>query len=196
MAADRDRPAGFSLRRWSQRKLEAARSSAAVPTPPAARPAVAAAAAPPAAQRAAGVPGAVAGPELPPLDSLGFDSDFTAFLQPKVDAALRRKALRTLFRDPRFNVMDGLDVYIDDYSKPDPIEPALVRELIQSRYIMDPPKARVNADGHVEDVPADERAAQAPPPAPAADAAPAGEAAAGAAPADAPGASDEPRREP
>jgi hypothetical protein len=24
-------------------------------------------------------------------------------------------------RDPRFNVMDGLDVYIDDYSKPDPI---------------------------------------------------------------------------
>jgi hypothetical protein len=190
MAADRDRFAGFSLRRWSQRKLEAARESAApvraAPIPPAATPAGAAAAAPPAAAKAAGAPAAIAAPELPPLESLSFESDFTAFLQPKVDAALRRKALRTLFRDPRFNVMDGLDVYIDDYSKPDPIAPALVRELMQSRYIMDPPETRVSADGHVEDVPADERAAEAPPPAPAPDAAPAGEAAAGAAPADAP----------
>jgi hypothetical protein len=26
--------------------------------------------------------------------------------------------------------MDGLDTYIDDYSKPDPIEPSLARELM------------------------------------------------------------------
>lgn len=38
-----------------------------------------------------------------------------------IDPDLRRAAIRTLVRDPRFNVMDGLDVYIDDYSKPDPI---------------------------------------------------------------------------
>jgi hypothetical protein len=33
-------------------------------------------------------------------------------MQPGVDPALKRQALRTLVRDPRFNVMDGLDIYI------------------------------------------------------------------------------------
>ena len=31
--------------------------------------------------------------------------------------------MKKLFADPHYNVMDGLDVYIDDYSKPDPIPP-------------------------------------------------------------------------
>ena len=34
-----------------------------------------------------------------------------------------------LFSDPRFNVMDGLDVYIDDYTKGDPIPPELLARL-------------------------------------------------------------------
>jgi hypothetical protein len=166
MVADDERPAGFSLRRWSQRKLEATRASDPLPGAPppqlAAPAAVAPATAAPAAAANAG--GATAAPELPPVESLTFDSDFTAFLQPKVDEALRRQALRTLFRDPRFNVMDGLDVYIDDYSKPDPISPELVRQLVQSRYIFDPPKTRVNADGHVEEVPPEDALAAALPP--------------------------------
>ena len=62
-------------------------------------------------------------------------------------------ALRKLLRDPRFNVMDGLDVYIDDYAKPSPLEPELARTLMQARYIFDPPKTRVTAEGVVEDVP-------------------------------------------
>jgi hypothetical protein len=100
---------------------------------------------------------ALAAGALPPTETLTFDSDFTAYLQPKVDEAIKRKALRTLFRDPRFNVMDGLDVYIDDYSIPDPISAEMVRGLVQSRDIFDPPQTRINAAGHVEDVPADER---------------------------------------
>jgi len=90
---------------------------------------------------------------LPAIDSMTIDSDFSPFMQPGVDDSLKRTALRKLFSDPRFNVMDGLDVYIDDYSKPDPIDPAIVRTLVQARYIFDPPKTRVNAEGHVEDVP-------------------------------------------
>ena len=31
--------------------------------------------------------------------------------------------MKKLFSDPHFNVMDGLDTYIDDYGKPDPIPP-------------------------------------------------------------------------
>ena len=34
---------------------------------------------------------------------------------------LGNTALRQLFTDPHYNVMDGLDIYIDDYSKPDPL---------------------------------------------------------------------------
>ena len=75
---------------------------------------------------------ALATTSLPPVESLTIDSDFTAFLQPKVDETLKRQALKQLFRDPRFNVMDGLDVYIDDYSKPDPIAPEVVRQLVQA----------------------------------------------------------------
>jgi hypothetical protein len=55
-------------------------------------------------------------------------------------------------------VMDGLDVYIDDYSKPSPLEPEIARALMQARYIFDPPQTRVTADGTVEDVPETEGA--------------------------------------
>ena len=57
---------------------------------------------------------------LPPVESLTPESDFTPFMKPEVDGETRREALKTLFDDPRFNVMDGMDVYVDDYSKPDP----------------------------------------------------------------------------
>jgi hypothetical protein len=99
---------------------------------------------------------ATGGDELPPVESLTFDSDFAPYFQPQVDAALQRQALKRLLRDPHFNVMDGLDIYIDDYTKSDPIPPEIVREMVQGRYIFDPPPTRINAQGHVEDVPPEE----------------------------------------
>jgi hypothetical protein len=77
-------------------------------------------------------------PELPPVDKLTLESDFSGFFHPKVDESLRRAALRKLFNEPHFNVMDGLDVYIDDYSKPDPIPAAMLAALRQARVILDP----------------------------------------------------------
>jgi hypothetical protein len=152
MSADDPHSSTFSLRRWSRRKLEAARAA----TEPASAPAIVPP--PPPAEARATEPVAAAEtatPALPPIESLTIDSDFTAFFEPKVDEALKRKALKQLFRDPRFNVMDGLDTYIDDYSQPDPIAPEIVREMVQGRYIFDPPKTRVNEQGAVEDVPPD-----------------------------------------
>ncbi len=112
----------FSLSRWSRRKLEATRD-----TPPTA-PAAAAATAAPVPTAAGTTPAPI---ELPPVESLTFDSDFTAFLRPEVDADLKRAALKQLFRDPRFNVMDGLDTYIDDYTKSDPIPSDMLEGLLQ-----------------------------------------------------------------
>ncbi len=48
--------------------------------------------------------------------------------------------------------MDGLDVYIDDYTQPDPISPEMLKQLLHTRHIFNPPATEVNAEGHVVDV--------------------------------------------
>jgi hypothetical protein len=150
-------PERFSLRRWSQRKLAVARQPASppsdAPAPQVETRAVAAGSAPGSAAVpvAAGVPR-----ELPPVESLTFDSEFTQFLRPDVDETIKRAALRKLLRDPRFNVMDGLDTYIDDYTKSDPIPADMLKQLVQARYIFDPPKTEMTAEGHVIDSPVDD----------------------------------------
>ena len=72
---------------------------------------------------------------LPPLESLTPDSDFAAFMRPDVDPSLKRQAFKKLMEDPRFNVMDGLDVYIDDYSKADPLPEGWLEKMSQMRYL-------------------------------------------------------------
>lgn len=78
-----------------------------------------------------------AAPELPPVEDLGMDSDYRGFFHPKVNEDLRRTALKKLFSDPHFNVMDGLDTYIDDYSKPDPLPAAMLAQLKQAQKIIE-----------------------------------------------------------
>ena len=63
------------------------------------------------------------------LKELTPESDFTAFLKEEVSEAVRRQAMKTLFSDPHFNVMDGLDTYIDDYSVSEPIPQAMLAGL-------------------------------------------------------------------
>jgi hypothetical protein len=70
-------------------------------------------------------------PALPPVESLTAESDFAPFLAKGVEEQVRRRALKTLFQDPRFNIMDGLDVYIDDYSKPDPLPEGWLEKMNQ-----------------------------------------------------------------
>ena len=73
-------PERLSLKRWSRRKLEAARGGdAAAPTPRRRRLRRGSAAAAGARGRRRAVADAAA--PLPPVESLTFDSDFTAFMQ-------------------------------------------------------------------------------------------------------------------
>lgn len=83
--------------------------------------------------------------ELPAIESLGPDADFTAFMRAEVSEALRRQALQKLFADPRFNVMDGLDVYIDDYSLSEPIAEDVLASLNQARTLFGGPEAPAEA---------------------------------------------------
>ena len=49
---------------------------------------------------------------------------------------LKRAALKKLFSDPRFNVMDGLDTYIDDYTKAEPVSEELLAQLEHARQTL------------------------------------------------------------
>ena len=69
-------------------------------------------------------------PALAPIESLTPASDFKPFMQAGIDAATRNAALKRLFADPQFNVMDGLDVYIDDYGKTEPIPSKMLGQLL------------------------------------------------------------------
>ena len=86
-------------------------------------------------QRLAPPPAAEPSPALPTLEDvarLTRESDYAPFVQPGVDARVKNAALKKLFSDPHFNVMDGLDTYIDDYGKPDPIPSSMLRRLNQA----------------------------------------------------------------
>ena len=63
------------------------------------------------------------------------ESDFTPFAAPNVAPEVKNAAMKKLFADPHFNVMDGMDVYIDDYSKPDPIPHAMLRKLASAKFL-------------------------------------------------------------
>ncbi|MEJ2515627.1 MAG: DUF3306 domain-containing protein [Gammaproteobacteria bacterium] len=67
--------------------------------------------------------------EMPPLESLGPDSDYSPFMSPRVSAELRRKALRQMFRSPKFNITDGLEVYAEDYTKFAPLGNVMTADL-------------------------------------------------------------------
>jgi hypothetical protein len=112
------------LSRWSRRKLDAKVD------------------APGGAPQAAGLPfAAPAAPPVPateppaPAEPQSGTPEYREFFDPRVDEKLRRTALKQLFSEPQFNVMDGLDTYIDDYSKPDPIPAAMLRQLNQAKAL-------------------------------------------------------------
>lgn len=93
--------------------------------------------------------------ELPALETLRFESDFGAFMRAKVDEGVKRAALKKLFSDPRFNIMDGLDVYIDDYSIEDPIPPGMLAQLQHAQTTLFGPAAEEKTE---EDTKAEEGA--------------------------------------
>ena len=168
---------GF-LSRWARRKAQA--KSGAVPAelaPPVAPtplPAPAALAPEPPPLQAEPPQAAelqAAPPPLPTLDDVALltrESDYSRFVAPGVDSGVRNAAMKKLFTDPHFNVMDGLDTYIDDYGKPDPIPESMLRMMRQSKFLglfddeEKEPAVRVAADGAADPAVAQSPAAAAP----------------------------------
>jgi hypothetical protein len=77
-------------------------------------------------------------PQMEDVDKLHDDSDFSAFMNEGVDEAVKRSAMKKLFSNPHFNVMDGLDIYISDYSLADPLPPGMLASLRHAETLLDP----------------------------------------------------------
>jgi hypothetical protein len=138
---------GF-LGRWSRRKLDAKDGKPLPPEPPAPAPAAAPVRPPAAPVAAAGagaeaLPAATPAPTEPPappptledVQVLTPESDFRRFVAPDVAPEVKNAAMKKLFADPHFNVMDGLDIYIDDYGKPDPMPESMVKQLASAKFL-------------------------------------------------------------
>jgi len=74
-------------------------------------------------------------PTLEDAQALTAQSDFQRFMAPDVDPVVRNAAMKKLFADPHFNVMDGLDIYIDDYNRPDPLPPSMLRQMASAQFL-------------------------------------------------------------
>ncbi len=99
------------LSRWSRRKLEAEQALEAE-TQPVARAEIASGDLP--AEAPAPV---LTDADMPAIDTLSDESDFSPFMSPGVSDELRNLALRKLFGSPVFNIRDGLDEYDDDFTE-------------------------------------------------------------------------------
>jgi hypothetical protein len=131
MANDDDSPAGF-LSRWSRRKIDV-REGRPLDEP---KPAVAevdhvSASLPTSAHPTA----AASAPTLADTHQLTPESDFTGFMVRGVAPDVKNAAMKKLFADPHFNVMDRLDIYIDDYGIPDPLPLAMLRQMTSAKTL-------------------------------------------------------------
>lgn len=157
-----ERQSGF-LHRWSRRKIEAREGAPSEPAPadraadPTATDLASAPPVPPPEQAAA--------PELPTMEDvqgLTSDSDFSRFVAQGVTPDVKNAALKKLFSDPHYNVMDGLDTYIDDYSQLEPLPQSALRKMAVSKVLgFFEEEARCAAAALTQGEPAAERGGQA-----------------------------------
>ena len=130
--------------RWSRRKKEArddtpapavaqeaekpadALAGTAMPVPPAPEPAAA---------LPAENPPEIPQPTLADAQALTPESDFRPFVGRNVSPEVKNTAFKKLFADPQFNVMDGMDTYIDDYSQSTPIPGNVLRQMASAKFL-------------------------------------------------------------
>lgn len=137
---------GGFLGRWARRKSDALQGKPLEEPAPVAAPAVGAGAIlPPGQPQAAPVAAPTpAGGAIEPAEKklslddvrlLTQDSDFKPFMAEGVGPDVRNAAMKKLFADPHFNVMDGLDIYIDDYSISEPIPESMLRQMASAKFL-------------------------------------------------------------
>ena len=129
------------LSRWARRKSDA-RQGKPPDEPLAPKPAAVSAPVPqavvvktPAVVDEVGVTAPPPALTLDDANALQQDSDFKPFMAQQVQPEVRNAAMKKLFADPHYNVMDGLDIYIDDYTQSDPIPESMLRQMVGAQFL-------------------------------------------------------------
>lgn len=78
--------------------------------------------------------------DRPPLtladaQALTPESNFAPFAARDVTPEVRNAAMKKLFADPHYNLMDRMDVYIDDYSQADPLPESMLRQMASAKFL-------------------------------------------------------------
>jgi Protein of unknown function (DUF3306) len=74
-------------------------------------------------------------PTMQDVHKLTPQSDFKPFMRTDVAPEVKNAAMKLLFKDPHFNIMDMMDTYVDDYSKPDPLPPEMLRKMAVTQFL-------------------------------------------------------------
>lgn len=95
-------------------------------------------------------------PELPlpteaDLPAVKQGGDIKAFMVDKVSTELKNKAFKALFSRPEFNVMDGLDIYIDDYNKFTPLSQEDIGKMTLSKQLLSRPDLEILKKADMEE---------------------------------------------
>ena len=92
-------------------------------------------------------------PSMDDVQPLTPESDFGPFMRQGVVPEVRNAAMKKLFTDPHFNVMDGLDIYIGDYTQPDPLPQGMLEQMVGAQLLnlVPPQDAPVQAVGSPEE---------------------------------------------
>lgn len=147
---------GSFFRRWSSRKRRALRERA--DDAPAEAPVEESKAV---ENDAAGEPERVLTDEdMPPLESLNEDSDYSGFMSPGVSESLRNLALRKMFLSSKYNFTDGLDDYADDFTKFAPLGDIItsdMRHQIEMQAERAKQKLEEEARAAIEEAPSGEK---------------------------------------
>ena len=64
--------------------------------------------------------------DMPDIETLNEDSDFSGFMSTGVSETLRKMALQKLFQGKSYNIRDGLDEYDGDYTSFEKLDPSII----------------------------------------------------------------------
>ncbi len=92
--------------------------------------------------------------DMPNLATLDEYSDYSSFLSEGVSKGLRKVALQQLFRASKFNVVDGLDDYAEDFTQFEPLGDIVTADMKHSIE-----RAKQALADLIEDEPATDQAA-------------------------------------
>lgn len=92
-------------------------------------------------------------PSLADVGALLADADYSRFIATGVDKVVHRAAMKKLFAEPHFNVMDGLDIYIADYNVASPVSAGMLASFAHAHTTLNPTAAWQSAGAETVPLP-------------------------------------------